>query len=257
MKITMVGTGYVGLVTGACFAELGHEVICVDKDERKITNLLRGVMPIYEPGLEELVSRNVADGRLSFSLDLSASAKGRDAIFIAVGTPSEEGSGRADLRHVFAAAAEVAANLDHFCVVVTKSTVPVGTNRKIADLTAGLLPPGLTMAVASNPEFLREGAAIADFMQPDRIVVGAEDLRAISILEQIYSPLVSQGFPLMSCGLETAEIIKYAANAFLAVKVTFMNEVSDLCEAVDANVQAVAAGIGADHRIGSAFLLVA
>jgi len=256
MKITMVGTGYVGLVTGACFAELGHEVICVDKDERKITNLLRGVMPIYEPGLEELVSRNVADGRLSFSLDLSASAKGRDAIFIAVGTPSEEGSGRADLRHVFAAAAEVAANLDHFCVVVTKSTVPVGTNRKIADLTAGLLPPGLTMAVASNPEFLREGAAIADFMQPDRIVVGAEDPRAISILEQIYSPLVSQGFPLMSCGLETAEIIKYAANAFLAVKVTFMNEVSDLCEAVDANVQAVAAGIGADHRIGSAFLRV-
>lgn len=256
MKITMVGTGYVGLVSGACFAELGHDVICVDNDTAKIAGLQAGVMPIYEPGLEELVSRNVDAGRLTFSSELPACVKGRDAVFIAVGTPSEAGSGRADLRHVFAAAGEVAAHLDRFCVLVTKSTVPVGTNRKIADLTTPLLAPGVTMAVASNPEFLREGSAIADFMHPDRIVVGADDPRASAVMEQIYAPLAAKGHPVMSCSLETAEVVKYAANAFLAVKVTFMNEVSDLCEAVSADVQAVAAGIGGDHRIGAAFLRV-
>jgi UDPglucose 6-dehydrogenase len=256
MRITIVGTGYVGLVTGACFAELGHDVICVDKDEQKIDSLKNGAIPIYEPGLENLVSRNVAAGRLAFSLDLGGSVKGRDTIFIAVGTPSEAGSGRADLTHVYAAAAEIASELDQFCVIVTKSTVPVGTNRKIAKLTASLLAPGVSVAVASNPEFLREGAAIADFMKPDRIVVGAEDPRAVAVLEELYLPLVARGFRLMRCGLESAEIVKYAANAFLAVKVTFMNEVADLCEAVEADVEAVAMGIGADRRIGPEFLRV-
>lgn len=256
MKITMVGTGYVGLVSGACFAELGHDVICVDKDERKIDCLRNGVMPIYEPGLEELVARNVAAGRLSFSLDLAASVKGRNAVFIAVGTPPEPHSGRADLQYVFAAAREIAANLDRFTVVVTKSTVPVGTNRRIAELAVGVLSPGAVMTVASNPEFLREGQAISDFLQPDRIVVGSDDVRTLGVLREIYQPLVDDGAPLIGCSLESAEIVKYAANAFLAIKVAMINEVSDLCEAVGADVGTVAAGVGADHRIGRAFLRV-
>jgi len=256
MKIAIVGTGYVGLVSGACLADLGHDVVCIDRDLGKIEGLQNGVMPIYEPGLEALVARNVAASRLTFSHDLAAGVKSRDAVLIAVGTPSEAGSGRADLSYVFAAALEIAANLDGFTIVATKSTVPVGTNRKIAEITADVIPAGASMAVASNPEFLREGAAIADFMQPDRIVVGAEDPRAVAVMRQIYWPLVAQGFPLIGCGLETAEVVKYAANAFLAVKITFMNEVADLCERVDADVETVAAGVGADHRIGRAFLRV-
>lgn len=256
MKITMIGTGYVGLVSGACFAELGHEVICVDHDAGKIAGLLHGVMPIYEPGLDDLVARNVAMGRLTFSVDAASSVKGRDAVFIAVGTPSEPNSDRADLQYVFAAAKQIAANLDRFTVIVTKSTVPVGTNRMVGELAASVAPPSVDLAVASNPEFLREGAAINDFMAPDRVVIGADDPRAVATMQAIYQPLVARGAKVITCGLETAEIVKYAANAFLAVKISFMNEVSDLCEAVRADVETVAEGIGTDRRIGRAFLQV-
>jgi UDPglucose 6-dehydrogenase len=254
VKITMLGTGYVGLVTGACLAELGHNVICVDKDERKIEGLLAGKMPIFEPGLDELVARQTAQKRLSFSTDVSASVKGRDAIFIAVGTPSNEDTGRADLKYVEAAAREVGAAIDRFTVVVTKSTVPVGTNRLVADiLRQNVKAPG-DCAVASNPEFLREGAAITDFMEPDRIVVGCENAAALQVMRRIYAPLSAQNTPFVETDIETAEMIKYAANAFLAVKVSFINEISDLCEAVGADVSDVARGIGLDKRIGSSFL---
>ncbi|MFC5507988.1 UDP-glucose dehydrogenase family protein [Bosea massiliensis] len=254
VAITMIGTGYVGLVTGACFAEMGHDVICVDRDEAKVELLRRNVMPIYEPGLAELVSANVAAGQLRFSTDVSASVKGRDAVFLAVGTPSETGSGRADLRFVFKAAFDVAMEVDKPTVIVTKSTVPVGTNRKLANLMATDLQPRHRVSVASNPEFMREGAAISDFMEPDRIVFGSDDASAIEVLERIYKPLTDKGAKALVTGLETAELIKYAANAFLAVKVTFINEIADLCEKVGADVEVLATGVGLDARIGKAFL---
>lgn len=256
VKITMLGAGYVGLVTGACLAELGHNVICVDKDQVKIKNLKVGKLPIYEPGLDELVIRQVAMGRLSFSTEVAESVRGRDAIFIAVGTPSSEETGRADLKYVEAAAKEIGEAIDRFTVVITKSTVPVGTNRLVAEiLSKSVRTPG-DFAVASNPEFLREGAAITDFMEPDRIVIGCESARAIDIMRRIYEPLSARNTPFVETDIETAEMIKYAANAFLAVKVSFINEISDLCEVVGADVADVALGIGLDKRIGPAFLRV-
>jgi len=254
-KITIVGTGYVGLVAGACFADLGHDVICVDKDASKIDALNAGRIPIFEPGLDELVRRNATAGRLRFSTSLAESAPGRDAVFIAVGTPSDS-AGKADLGYVFAAAREIAENLDGFAVVVTKSTVPVGTNRKVAEILRRHARCSVAAAVASNPEFMREGAAIDDFMRPDRIVVGAEDPRAAAVMEAVYAPLTRLGAPLHLTDVETAEIVKYAANAFLAVKISFINEIADLCETVGADVGGVARGVGADHRIGQAFLQV-
>lgn len=254
LKTTIIGTGYVGLVTGACFAELGHDVICVDKDHRKISKLLSGQIPIYEPGLQELVAHNVAAGRLRFSLDVGASVKGRDAIFLAVGTPSDQATGRADLRQVYAASAEVAEHVDQFTVLVTKSTVPVGTNRKVQAIVATKTTGAGRIAVASNPEFLREGAAIADFMKPNRIVVGTEDKDVATIMQLLYAPLIDADAPFIVTGLETAELIKYAANGFLAVKVSFINEVADLCERLGADVGEVAHGIGLDRRIGPSFL---
>jgi UDPglucose 6-dehydrogenase len=255
-KITMVGTGYVGLVTGACFAEIGHDVICVDKDPKKIETLNKNGIPIYEPGLEDIVARNTRNGGLRFSLDLGESVKGRDAIFIAVGTPSNSETGGADLRYVTAAAAEIAANLDQFSVIVTKSTVPVGTNRLVGEIAAKHLRPDMTAGIASNPEFLREGSAISDFMKPDRIVVGVEDERSADVMRRIYAPFMKMSRKFILTDIETAEIIKYAANAFLAVKISYINEVADLCEAVGADVEKVAIGIGSDQRIGSAFLKV-
>jgi UDPglucose 6-dehydrogenase len=252
--ITMIGTGYVGLVTGACFAEMGHDVICVDRDSSKIDLLLRNVMPIYEPGLAELVASNVQAGRLRFSTDVAVSVKGRDAVFLAVGTPSETGSGRADLRFVFKAAFDVAMEVDRDTVIVTKSTVPVGTNRKLANLMVTEIQPHHKVSVASNPEFMREGAAIKDFMEPDRIVFGSDAPAAIDVLKRIYKPLTDKGTLALVTGLETAELIKYAANAFLAVKVTFINEIADLCEKVGADVETLATGVGLDARIGKAFL---
>ncbi|ACM36074.1 MULTISPECIES: UDP-glucose dehydrogenase family protein [Rhizobium/Agrobacterium group] len=255
VRITMVGTGYVGLVSGACFAELGHDVICVDKDPRKIEMLHQGKMPIYEPGLDELVQRNVAAGRITFTTDLAASVKDRDAVFIAVGTPTEAGSDRADLKYVFAAAAEIAKAVTGFTVIVTKSTVPVGTNRQVFDIAKANAAPDVRIAVASNPEFLREGAAIKDFLEPDRIVVGVDTPQSGEVMERIYAPLLLNGnVPFFSTGIETAELIKYAANAFLAVKISFINEMANLCEAVGATVEDVAHGIGLDKRIGRAFL---
>lgn len=255
VRITMVGTGYVGLVSGACFAELGHDVICVDKDQRKIDMLLSGKMPIYEPGLDELVGRNVKAGRLSFSTDVPASVKDRDAVFIAVGTPTEAGSDRADLKYVYAAAAEIAQAATGFTVIVTKSTVPVGTNGQVYEIAQANLSGDARIAVASNPEFLREGAAIKDFLEPDRIVVGIDDEDAKSVMEGIYGPLLLHGnVPFVTTGIQTAELIKYAANAFLAVKISFINEMANLCEAVGANVEEVARGIGLDRRIGPSFL---
>lgn len=254
VKITIVGTGYVGLVTGACFAELGHNVICVDKDADKIERIKKGDLPIFEPGLDQLIERNVAAGRISFSTELSESAKGRDAIFIAVGTPSNKTDGRADLKFVFAAAQEIAEAVDGYTVVITKSTVPVGTNRKVGDILGKHISSDATFSVASNPEFLREGAAIADFMEPDRIVVGCDDEAGQKIVGAIYAPLSSLGFTYMATDIESAEVIKYASNAFLAVKVSFINEIADLCEAVGANVSKVSEGMGRDNRIGRAFL---
>jgi UDPglucose 6-dehydrogenase len=251
LKVTIIGTGYVGLVTGACLAEIGHDVICVETDRRKIDVLLEGKIPIYEPGLDQIVMRNVALGRLRFSTDGAADVKGRDAVFLAVGTPSEKATGRADLRYVFAAAAEVARNIDRFTVLVTKSTVPVGTNRRIAAAVRDHVSGGARIAVASNPEFLREGAAVADFMEPDRVVVGSDDPDAVEVMRRLYAPL---GATFLKTALETAELIKYAANGFLAVKVSFINEVADLCEQVGADVGEVAHGIGLDKRIGAAFL---
>jgi len=250
----MIGTGYVGLVTGACFAELGHDVICVDKDANKIARIKAGQMPIYEPGLSSLVQRNVEQGRLRFSTDTGESVKDREAVFIAVGTPSEEATGQADLTYVYAAAKEISKAVDSFTAVVTKSTVPVGTNRSVYGKLADTPGRDGLFAIASNPEFLREGAAIQDFMEPDRIVIGYDDPRAGDVLARIYAPLTSRGVPLVSTNIETAEMIKYASNAFLATKVSFINEVADLCETVGADVRDVATGLGLDRRIGSAFL---
>jgi UDPglucose 6-dehydrogenase len=253
MRIAMIGTGYVGLVSGACFADFGHHVICVDKDAGKIASINAGRMPIWEPGLEALVKANVEHGRLSFTTDLSAAVEDAEAVFIAVGTPARRGDGHADLSYVFDAAREIAAALTRPVVVVTKSTVPVGTGDAIAKILAEAGAPEGT-GVASNPEFLREGAAIADFKHPDRIVVGAEDEATRAALREIYRPLFLNRAPILFTGRRTAELIKYAANAFLATKISFINEMADLCEAVGADVQDVARGIGLDNRIGPKFL---
>ncbi len=253
MHVTMIGTGYVGLVSGACFSEFGHDVTCVDKDTSKIAALLAGRIPIFEPGLEELVASNVAAGRLSFTTDLKQPVARADAVFIAVGTPSRRGDGHADLTYVFDAAAEVAAALDGYTVIVTKSTVPVGTGAEVARIV-GETRPDAEFDVASNPEFLREGAAISDFMRPDRVVVGTESERAREAMRELYRSLFLNETPVMFTARQTAELIKYAANAFLATKITFINEIANLCEQVDADVQDVARGIGLDGRIGSKFL---
>ncbi len=253
MRIAMIGTGYVGLVSGACFADFGHHVTCVDKDAGKIAGLHAGRMPIWEPGLEALVTHNAERGRLKFTTDLAEGLDGADAVFIAVGTPARRGDGHADLSYVYAAAKEIAENLKAPTVVVTKSTVPVGTGDEIARILAENGAPEGTL-VASNPEFLREGAAIRDFKLPDRIVVGAEEERAREVLREIYRPLFLNKAPILFTGRRTAELIKYAANAFLATKISFINEVADLCEAVGADVQDVSRGIGLDNRIGPKFL---
>jgi UDPglucose 6-dehydrogenase len=252
MRIAMIGTGYVGLVSGACFADFGHRICCVDKDVSKIDGLNAGVMPIWEPGLEALVKANGERGRLTFTTDLASAVEGAEAVFIAVGTPARRGDGHADLTFVFEAVRELAKFIKPGTVVVTKSTVPVGTGDKIEQI---LKEEGASeVSVASNPEFLREGAAIADFKHPDRIVVGAEDDRAQDVLREIYRPLFLNRAPILITGRRTAELTKYAANAFLAVKISFINEIADLCEAVDADVQDVARGIGLDNRIGAKFL---
>src|SRR3982751_2596962 len=252
MRIAMIGTGYVGLVSGACFADFGHEVCCIDKDGAKIDGLNQGRMPIWEPGLEALVRDNVNRRRLTFTIDVAEGVTGAEAVFIAVGTPARRGDGHADLTFVFEAVRELAKVIAPEAVVVTKSTVPVGTGDRIEEI---LREEGVTDAsVASNPEFLREGAAIADFKHPDRIVVGAEEQRAQDVLKEIYRPLFLNRAPILFTGRRTAELTKYAANAFLAVKISFINEIADLCEAVDADVQDVARGIGLDNRIGPKFL---
>jgi UDPglucose 6-dehydrogenase len=253
MRIAMVGTGYVGLVSGACFADFGHHVVCVDKDADKIARIRRGEMPIYEPGLAEMVARNAAQGRLSFTTELPGAIAQADAIFIAVGTPSRRGDGHADLTYVYEAAREIAAALTRFAVVVTKSTVPVGTGDEVERIIREAKPGG-DVAVVSNPEFLREGAAIRDFKHPDRIVVGTDDQRARDVMAEIYRPLYLNAAPTMHTRRRTAELIKYAANAFLATKITFINEIADLAEKVGADVQEIARGIGLDNRIGSKFL---
>jgi UDPglucose 6-dehydrogenase len=253
MRITMVGTGYVGLVSGACFADFGHQVICVDKNADKIAALHRGEIPIFEPDLDRLVEANVQAGRLTFSTDLKEPVASSDAVFIAVGTPSRRGDGHADLSYVYAAAREIAAALTNFTVVITKSTVPVGTGDEVERLIRET-NPSADVAVASNPEFLREGAAIRDFKHPDRIVVGTQDERARKVIGEIYRPLYLNQAPVMFTGRRTAELIKYAANAFLATKITFINEIADLAEKVGADVQEIARGIGLDNRIGSKFL---
>ncbi len=253
MRIAMIGTGYVGLVSGACFADFGHDVICVDKDEKKIAALHRGEIPIYEPGLDELVATNVKAKRLSFTTDLSKPVADADAVFIAVGTPSRRGDGHADLSYVYAAAKEIAQSLSGFTVVVTKSTVPVGTGDEVERIIREANPKA-DVVVASNPEFLREGAAIRDFKFPDRVVVGTSDERGRKVMGDIYRPLSLNQAPLMFTERRTAEMIKYAANAFLATKITFINEIADLSEKVGANVQEVARGIGLDNRIGTKFL---
>jgi UDPglucose 6-dehydrogenase len=250
----MIGTGYVGLVSGACFSDFGHDVVCVDKDGRKIELLHQNVMPIYEPGLSELVSHNVKAGRLSFTTDLAEGVRDADAVFIAVGTPSRRGDGHADLSYVYAAAREIAASLTKDSVIVTKSTVPVGTGDEVERIIAEVAP-GKGAMVVSNPEFLREGAAIEDFKRPDRVVVGTDDEKAREVMRAIYRPLsLNQSAPVLFTGRRTSELIKYAANAFLAVKITFINEIADLCEEVGADVQQVARGIGMDNRIGAKFL---
>ncbi len=250
----MIGTGYVGLVSGACFSDFGHEVVCVDKDARKIELLHQNVMPIYEPGLDALVASNVKAGRLSFTTDLAEGVKDADAVFIAVGTPSRRGDGHADLSYVFAAAREIAENLTKPSVIVTKSTVPVGTGDEVERIIAEVAPNS-GAKVVSNPEFLREGAAIEDFKRPDRVVVGTDDEFARQVMREIYRPLsLNQSAPVLFTGRRTSELIKYAANAFLAVKITFINEIADLCEQVGADVQEVSRGIGMDNRIGGKFL---
>ena len=253
MKIAMIGTGYVGLVSGVCLSDFGHNVICVDKDPRKVEMLTRGEVPIYEPGLDVLMAKNVAAGRLEFTGDLKAAVDGADAVFIAVGTPTRRGDGHADLTYVMAAAEEIAEALTGYAVIVTKSTVPVGTNAKVRAVVEAAAP-GKAFDVASNPEFLREGAAIDDFMRPDRVVVGTTSDRAKTVMGEIYRPLFLRDFPILYTDLETAEMIKYAANAFLATKITFINEIARLCEKVGADVKQVSKGMGLDNRIGNKFL---
>ena len=253
MRIAIIGTGYVGLVSGACFSEFGVSVNCVDQDAAKIAGLQRGEMPIYEPGLAALVAGNAAAGRLSFTTDLAAAVAGVDAVFIAVGTPSRRGDGHADLSYVFAAAEAIGRALSGPAVVVTKSTVPVGTGYRVAEILRGTRPRA-GVEVAANPEFLREGSAIVDFMRPDRVVIGADSERARAVLRQLYRPLYLIETPMLFTDIATAELIKYAANAFLATKITFINEIADLCEALGADVQDVARGVGLDGRIGRKFL---
>lgn len=253
MKIVIVGAGYVGLVSGVCFADFGHDVVCVEKDSRKLDMLGHGKIPIYEPGLDDLLKKNVTAGRIRFTSDLSGAMKGSEVVFIAVGTPSRRGDGHADLTYVFQTAEEIADAMHPGIVVVTKSTVPVGTNRKVADIIRNRRPD-VEFFSASNPEFLREGSAIEDFMRPDRVVIGVESERAEEVLRQVYRPLNLRETPILATDLETAEIIKYAANAFLAMKITFINEIADLCEKTGGDVQQVANGIGLDSRIGKNFL---
>ena len=253
MRVAMIGTGYVGLVSGACFADFGHVVTCIDKDASKIARLEQGEIPIFEPGLEQLVASNVREGRLSFTTQPAQAVREADAVFIAVGTPSRRGDGYADLSYVYAAAEEVASLVDGFTVVVTKSTVPVGTGDEIEAIFARVRPDA-EVAVVSNPEFLREGAAIEDFKRPDRVVVGTTDPRAQEVMRELYRPLFLNETPILFTTRRTSELIKYAANAFLALKITFINEMADLCEAVGADVQQVSRGIGLDKRIGGKFL---
>ena len=253
MHIAMIGSGYVGLVSGACLADFGHVVTCVDKDEAKIAGLKRGEVPIFEPGLGELIATNVRQQRLSFTTELASAVKNADAVFIAVGTPSRRGDGHADLTYVYEAAKEIARALDSFTVIVTKSTVPVGTGDEVERLIRETAP-NADFAVVSNPEFLREGAAINDFKRPDRIVIGTEDPRARDVMSEVYRPLYLNQPPILFTSRRTSELTKYAANAFLATKITFINEMADLCEKTGANVQDVARGIGLDNRIGSKFL---
>jgi UDPglucose 6-dehydrogenase len=252
MQIAMVGSGYVGLVSGACFADFGHKVCCIDKDAGRIAALKAGKMPIYEPGLSDLVLNNVRQNRLSFADDLSA-VRGAEAVFIAVGTPSRRGDGHADLSYVYQAAREIAAAIEGFTVIVTKSTVPVGTGDEVERIIRETRP-GIDVAVVSNPEFLREGAAITDFKRPDRIIIGLEDKRAENVMREIYRPLYLNQAPILVTNRRTSELTKYAANAFLATKITFINEIASLCEEVGADVQEVARGIGLDNRVGSKFL---
>jgi UDPglucose 6-dehydrogenase len=253
MRIAVIGTGYVGLVSGACFSEFGVSATCVDKDARKIARLQQGEVPIYEPGLDQIVESNARAGRLAFTIDLAAAVAGADAVFIAVGTPSRRGDGHADLTYVFAAAEEIARALTGYAVVVTKSTVPVGTGRRVAEIIRKARPE-LAFDVVSNPEFLREGSAIQDFMRPDRVVIGAESPRAQDVMRELYRPLYLIETPMIFTSVETAELTKYAANSFLATKISFINEIADLCEQVGADVQDVAKGIGLDGRIGRKFL---
>jgi len=257
MRVAMIGTGYVGLVSGACFADFGHVVTCIDKDPSKIERLERGEIPIFEPGLDDLVAANVEEGRLFFTLESAEAIRNADAVFIAVGTPTRRGDGHADLSYVYAAAEEIAGLIDGFTVVVTKSTVPVGTGDEVEAIIRRV-NPNADFAVVSNPEFLREGAAIGDFKRPDRVVIGVNDgetaPRAREVMSELYRPLNLNESPLLFVGRRTSELIKYAANAFLAMKITFINEMADLCEAVGADVQQVARGIGLDKRIGSKFL---
>ncbi|AFK52417.1 UDP-glucose/GDP-mannose dehydrogenase family protein [Tistrella mobilis] len=253
MRVAMIGTGYVGLVSGTCFSEFGHSVVCVDNDRSKIERLLGGEIPIYEPGLDDLVARNVRSGHLGFTTDLAQAVRDAEVVFIAVGTPSRRGDGHADLSYVFEAVRQVAMAADGYRLVVTKSTVPVGTGAKVKALLAETRPD-LPFDVASNPEFLREGSAIEDFMRPDRVVVGTETARARELMTELYRPLFLAETPIVHTTIESAELIKYAANAFLATKITFINEVADLCEKVGANVQDIARGIGLDGRIGRKFL---
>ncbi|MDR9390258.1 MAG: UDP-glucose/GDP-mannose dehydrogenase family protein [Wenzhouxiangella sp.] len=253
MNITMIGTGYVGLVSGVCFSDFGHHVTCVDLSKDKINRLNNGEVPIYEPGLDELMHKNVQANRLTFTTDLASAVAGADAVFIAVGTPTRRGDGHADLSYVMAAAEDVAHAMSDYCVVVTKSTVPVGTNRQVKEVIQRTRPEA-EFDVASNPEFLREGAAIDDFMRPDRVVVGVESERAQQVMGEIYRPLFLRDFPIVYTDLESAELIKYAANAFLATKISFINEMATLCERVGGDVKAVAKGMGLDGRIGNKFL---
>jgi UDPglucose 6-dehydrogenase len=253
MKIVIAGAGYVGLVTGVCLADFGHDVVCIDKDDDRIDALRRGEIPIYEPGLVELVRSNLEAGRLSFTTDLPAAVAGAAVVFIAVGTPSRRGDGHADLSYVYAAAREIAESVDGFTIVATKSTVPVGTGDEVARIIAATNPEA-DVSVVSNPEFLREGAAIDDFKRPDRIVIGLEEERARAVMTEVYRPLYLNQAPLMFTDRRTAELIKYSANAFLAMKITFINEMADLCEAAGADVQQVARGMGLDNRIGPKFL---
>ena len=253
MKIAMIGTGYVGLVSGVCFSDFGHDVVCVDKDPRKVEMLERGEVPIFEPGLDTLLEKNVEAGRLSFTGDLAQAIDGAEAVFIAVGTPTRRGDGHADLTYVMAAAEEIARAASQYVVVVTKSTVPVGTNRQVKQVMKKA-NPDLDFDVASNPEFLREGAALEDFMKPDRVVVGVQTERAADVMAEIYRPLYLREFPILTTDLESAEMIKYAANAFLATKITFINEIAALCERTGADVKQVAQGMGLDGRIGNKFL---